>query len=126
MIAGAGRRPLRISNPFAMRMKVMTVAALILLASCAHRKQAACPPIDQLAQRDARADATAAAERGDNRLVMVAGYVGELPGGLEPSQVRVLEGTAVKTAICVKRRPIAFRYARLYNRVMLKSQLRRG
>ena len=56
---------------------------------------------------------------------MLGGSVGELPGGLSPGDVRTLEGTSdTTTRACVKMRPLALHYARMYNRVILKRQLR--
>ncbi len=105
-----------------MQLRNTLLAAAIVLSSCGHRKEASCPALDALAQRDAKADATAAANRGDERLVMVGGFVGELPGGLSHQQVRVLEGTGDTSKSCLKKRRIAFRYARTYNRTILKRQ----
>lgn len=107
-----------------MRISIWLLTGLVVLDACSHRREATCPPMDALARRDAKADAVLAAAHGDNRLVMLGGYVGELPGGLEPGQVRVLEGTSDTTiAACAKKRRIAFRYARTYNRTILTHQV---
>ena len=76
-----------------------------------------CPAIDALRHADAHADALAAMKRGDNHLLMVGGFVGEIPGGESSSLPHVLmDGTAdTVSEPCYKLEPFARRYARRYN-----------
>jgi len=82
-----------------------------------------CPPIEQLRSADPAADALAAAKHGDVHLLMLGGYVGEIPGrGDSKLPVQLIEGTEDTTTLeCIRLRPYAEDYARRYNEAVLSA-----
>ncbi len=89
-----------------------------MLASCSGpTPSAGCPPIEALRGRNPVADARAAYEKGDTRLLSLGGFVGEVPGAPDNSGLtRELKGTSdTETEACFQEKPEAERYATLYN-----------
>ena len=104
-------------------MKVAVPAALIILASCAQQSDVSCPSIELLAQRDAAADARTALAKDDHHLLMIGGFVSEVPGvadsGAYPT--RMIEGTSdFTTEACMHQRGVAEAYATKYNQTVVE------
>ena len=107
----------------ASHVKVSVVIALTALASCTEQPGAGCPAIEKLARRDAAADARAALAKGDHHLLMLGGFVGEIPGvsNTDAYPTRMVEGTSETTPnACRRRRDVAEAYAAKYNRTIVQ------
>jgi hypothetical protein len=105
--------------------KVAVVIALIALASCSQEPDVGCPAIEKLTRRDPAADARAALTKGDHHLLMLGGFVGEVPGvpdaGTHPT--RMVEGTSdTTTEPCRQRRDVAEAYATKYNQTIIQPR----
>ena len=76
-----------------------------------------CPTVERLKNADARADALADIARGDRHLLMLGGFVGVVPGGLDDTLPTVMiEGTEdTSPAACQRLRRDAEDYAYRYN-----------
>ena len=99
-------------------MKSAFVLTLIALAGCSSRSELRCPSIEILSQRDAAKDARAAIAKGDNRLLLLGGFVGQVPGvpNADNDSTRMIEGTSdTATEACMRQRGIAEAYAKKYN-----------
>jgi hypothetical protein len=83
---------------------------------------ATCPALERLKASAPVADATAAAARGDHRLLMLGGFVGVVPAAQGTTvPTRLLEGTGdVNTQACFEMRPVAEKYAHAYNLTLLR------
>ena len=133
-----------------------TTALAALLALCmvtaCHRRPpgplANCRALLDLPKRNAAADADSAAGRGDLRVLMLGGFVGEVPGvtsfpaTTSPDKVgtiapygngsryigaRMMRGTSdVETRQCFALKPATRRYAFAYNQRMLSHLPRSG
>jgi hypothetical protein len=106
-------------------VKVAVIITLIALVSCTQQPEVGCPAIEKLAQRDAAADARAAMAKGDRHLLMLGGFVGEVPGVTDADaySTRMVEGTSDTIGeACSKHRGIAEAYAAKYNRTIIQSE----
>jgi len=104
---------------------LVAVSAIGILSACHPVER--CPALEKLQRSDPVTDATAASARGDNRLLMLGGYVGTVPGA-EGSNLpnRLLDGTTdTETEACYRLRGFAEAYALKYNGVIVASQGRR-
>ena len=113
------------SELLASRVKVAVVIALIVLAGCTQQPEVGCPAIEKLAQRDAAADARAALAKGDRHLLMLGGFVGEVPGVTDTDaySTRMVEGTSDTVGeACSKHRGVAEAYASKYNQTIIQSE----
>jgi hypothetical protein len=84
------------------------------------RGQFWCPGLERLKTADAAADANAAHARGDDHLIMLGGLVGSIPGASESvisqlPHVMLEETSDTTTEACDNLRPVAERYAPIYN-----------
>ena len=103
-------------------MRRAVLFGLAAVASCASEPESTCPSVEALAGRNAVADARAALARGDRHLLMLGGFVGEIPGvrnsGRNPT--RKIEGTSdTATAACRRLGGIAEAYATKYNQTVV-------
>jgi hypothetical protein len=107
----------------AIRVKAATAVILITLAGCTQQRDVGCPAIDALAHRDAVADARNALARGDRHLLMLGGFVGEIPGvsNSDAYASQMVEGTSDTTKdACRRRRSVARAYAARYNQTIVQ------
>jgi hypothetical protein len=105
-------------------MKFFVIAALLALGSCTQPKSG-CPAIEALSQRNAVADARTALAKGDHHLLMLGGFVGEVPGVSNANgySTRMVEGTSDTTSNeCRQRVSIAKAYAEKYNRTIVQPR----
>ena len=75
--------------------------------------------------RDAVADAREALAKGDRRLLMVGGFVGEVPGVPNPDAypTRMMDGTSdTTTEACARQHSIAETYAAKYNETIAQGR----
>jgi len=104
-------------------MKRAILVGLVAFNGCTPAPDAHCEVIDRLSRQDAKADADAALARGDNRLLMLGGFSGSIPGGqsLPNHRTRLLDGTSDTTTDAGRReRHAAETYAKKYNAVIAK------
>jgi pimeloyl-ACP methyl ester carboxylesterase len=81
-----------------------------------------CPSLERLETADARADASAAAARGDYHLLMLGGFVGRVPGagGRRDLPTVMIVGTDDTTTLgCMRLDAAAEDYARRYNETVV-------
>jgi hypothetical protein len=105
-------------------VKVPVVLSFIFLASCTQQSDVGCPAIEKLAHRDAVLDARAALAKGDRHLLMLGGFVGEVPGvpNSDAYSTRMVEGTSdTTTEGCRKQRSVAEAYAAKYNQTIVQG-----
>jgi hypothetical protein len=105
----------------------MRLALLLMsfaaVAGCGQANERGCPELDALLRGDPAADAKSALARGDSRLLMVGGFVGGVPAGLDTKNVRILEGTSdTATKACREREQEAMRYATIYNQAIIGGE----
>jgi hypothetical protein len=102
--------------------RILLLASAVAACSPTNGKMRAqsCPELESLLPARAAADARAAAQRGDTRLLMIGGYVGTVPGARGISApTRLVEGTGDdQSAACQDLRPQAEKYASIYNRTV--------
>ena len=106
-------------------MKLLVALSLIAVASCTQQSHVGCPAIENLAHRDAAADARAALARGERHLLMLGGFAGEVPGvpNSDAYPTRIVGGTSdTTTEACNQRRDIAEAYATKYNQTVVQSR----
>jgi hypothetical protein len=101
----------------------------LIVAGCAPRVDDGCPAVSNLVNRDAVADARAALAKGDRKLLMLGGYVGEVPGvpNVRDHPTEMMEGTSdTETEACMnpRLRDVAAAYASKYNRTVVASDRR--
>lgn len=104
-------------------MNVAVVVTFIALASCTQQSNVGCPSIELLTKRDAAADARAALAEDDHRLLVLGGFVGEVPGvpNADAQPTRMIEGTSdATTEACRGQRDVAEVYATKYNRTIVQ------
>jgi hypothetical protein len=94
---------------------------IAVLSTCSPKEQASCPELANIVERDPAMDARAALARSDNRLLMLGGLVGTIPGVTNAGNhsTRMLEGTSdTETEACRKLRPKAKDHAARYNAII--------
>jgi hypothetical protein len=97
------------------------------LSSCTSKPDAGCPAIERLAHSDAAVDARTALEKGDQHLLMLGGFVGEVPGVSNPGSfpTQMMESTSdVESEDCSRLRTTAVAYAIKYNRIIVEGSTR--
>jgi hypothetical protein len=107
-------------------MKQAVFIWVTALIGCTSQPDPGCPQIERLAQRDAVADAHAALAQGDRHVLMLGGFVPDVPGvedtDTDTYPTRFMEGTSdVRTEACARRRATAEAYAAKYNRAIVQG-----
>jgi hypothetical protein len=100
----------------------LIIALFGMVASCDQPQQdGGCLELKSLPGRNGEADAKLSFRKGDKRVLMMGGLVGETPGaGNYRGGYRVLEGTSdMTTQACRGLRKEATPYVDLYNREMV-------
>jgi hypothetical protein len=108
-----------------MRARAITSLLLVWLTGC-HTQPAPiarCRELVRLSERNAAADARSALKAGDSLLLSLGGFSPVTPGAEDRTgnlRFRQLPGTTdSETPACLDLRPIAERYAKLYNQTIV-------
>ena len=105
-------------------IRLFVIAILVGSSLAACQPDEGCPSLEKLSRADPVSDATTAHAQGDDRVLMLGGFVGTVPGA-EGSALpnRLLEGTTdYTTEACYRMRPFALAYVQKYNATIVAVQ----